>query len=446
VGVAATRIGELSLSERSAQALDASLRWTRAFARDAVRLSQPDDPAELEADRVADSVMQSLSARSEPSGETMKADSSGRAEASPERSPDGSLDTASKNRFQPHFGDLSEVRIHTDTAAAATAHDLGARAVTIGNDISFASGRYAPESAEGQRLLAHELAHVKSPMARSGVVHRDLAGYTSEHTDVDTSSIGPEGGSVILDVTSADASAIASALSALRSAGKIGSATRGDLQRFWATGATQAEVEAAFTAAGFPKAHDMAVSLLDGTRIAIYSHNDKVYIPGLIWDTTISDTSQNVSVQTKRGLTNAERTAAQEVFGNSLNYDSIVLEEDAVMSIGGFARTTPWTINFPVGTLSGGMDLPWLLHEMGHTWEYAHGVSMATTLYHAIRGVYYYGGEPELARRTASGQGLASFNTEQQADIAKDAYAALHGVGTVAVFLAYINEFHTGYR
>lgn len=418
----------------------------RAFAPDNVRLSQPGDAAELAADRVADSVMQSLSASPAASNDIVTADSSGLTDASRERSPEGSLDTASRSRFQPHFGDLSEVRIHTDPEAAATARDLGANAVTIGNDIAFASGKYAPGSTEGQRLLAHELAHVKSPMANSGVVHRDLAGYTRQHTDVDTSSIGPEGGSVILDVTSADASAIATALSALTTAGKISSATRGDLQRFWATGATQAEVEAAFTAAGFPKAHDMAVSLLDGSRIAIYSHNEKIYMPGLIWDTTISDTNQNVSVQTRRGLTNAERTAAQEVFGNSLNYDSITLEEDPLMAIGGFARTTPWTINFPVGQLSGGLNLLWLLHEMGHTWEYAHGVSMATTLYHAIRGVYDYGGEAELARRTANGQGLASFNTEQQADIAKDAYSALHGVGTKAVYLPYINEFHTGYR
>jgi hypothetical protein len=375
-----------------------------------VRISAPHDAAEREADRVADAVIRWMptdrATAIEPGAGTS----------------DGTLDAASQARFEPHFGDLSGVRIHTDAAAAESARNLGANAFAIGDDISFARGTYAPESAEGQRLLAHELAHVKSPLSGPRVLHRDLAGYTTQHLEVDSVGLDPMMSSTIFDVTSADAAALSSALSGLITAGKVGSATRGDLRRFWSTGATLSDVEAAFTAAGFPRAHDMAVSLLDGTRIAVYSRNERVYIPGIIWDTDISNTSQNVSVQTHRGLTNAERTAAQEVFGTSLNYDAIVLDEDPVMAIGGFARTTPWEINFPVGTLSGGLPLNWLLHEMGHTWEYAHGVGLSTTLYHAIRGVYAYGGETELAARTARGQGLASFNTEKQADLAKDAY------------------------
>jgi hypothetical protein len=423
---------DATFSHRASRALDASLTWPG----DLLRISGPHDASEREADRVADAVIASLST-----------ERAGQVDERPAGTVDGPLDAASQRRFEPHFGDLSAVRIHTDAQAAETARDLGANAFAIGDDISFASGKFAPESADGQRLLAHELAHVTSRLAGPRVLHRDLAGYTSEHVDVESSIIDPMAPSPpILDVTSADAAALSSALSALITAGKVGTATRGDLRRFWSTGATLSDVETAFSAAGFPRAHDMAVSLLDGTRIAIYSRNEKVYIPGIIWDTNISNTTQNVSVQTHRGLTNAERTAAQEVFGTSLNYDAIVLDEDPVMAIGGFARTTPWEINFPVGTLSGGLPLNWLLHEMGHTWEYAHGVGLSTTLYHAIRGVYAYGGETELAARTARGQGLASFNTEQQADIAKDAYYAIHGTGTLSVYQPYIDEFHAGYR
>lgn len=59
------------------------------------------------------------------------------------------------------FGtDFSRVRVHTDAGAAATAARLNARAYTVGNDIVFAAGRYAPHSADGRRLLAHELTHV----------------------------------------------------------------------------------------------------------------------------------------------------------------------------------------------------------------------------------------------------------------------------------------------
>lgn len=56
--------------------------------------------------------------------------------------------------------DFSDVRIHTDSQAAESARAVNARAYTMGQDIVFGAGRYAPETAEGQRLLAHELAHV----------------------------------------------------------------------------------------------------------------------------------------------------------------------------------------------------------------------------------------------------------------------------------------------
>lgn len=54
---------------------------------------------------------------------------------------------------------LSDVRIHAGPDAAESAASLGADAYTAGRDIYFASGKYAPNSSEGLRLLAHELAH-----------------------------------------------------------------------------------------------------------------------------------------------------------------------------------------------------------------------------------------------------------------------------------------------
>src|SRR5262249_1602220 len=54
---------------------------------------------------------------------------------------------------------LSQVRIHRDTPAAEAAEALNATAFTAGRDVYFAAGKYAPGRSEGQRLLAHELAH-----------------------------------------------------------------------------------------------------------------------------------------------------------------------------------------------------------------------------------------------------------------------------------------------
>jgi hypothetical protein len=63
--------------------------------------------------------------------------------------------------FQPRFGhDFSQVRIHTDSSAAAGARVVQARAYTAGRDIVFGAGQYAPHTAAGRHLLAHELTHV----------------------------------------------------------------------------------------------------------------------------------------------------------------------------------------------------------------------------------------------------------------------------------------------
>lgn len=55
---------------------------------------------------------------------------------------------------------IADVRIHTDAAAASRADSVGARAVTVGRDVYFGAGEYSPGTREGDRLLAHELAHV----------------------------------------------------------------------------------------------------------------------------------------------------------------------------------------------------------------------------------------------------------------------------------------------
>lgn len=63
--------------------------------------------------------------------------------------------------FEPRFGaDFSHVRVHTDTKAAEAARGVKARAFTIGHDVVFGKGEYAPATAGGRRLLGHELTHV----------------------------------------------------------------------------------------------------------------------------------------------------------------------------------------------------------------------------------------------------------------------------------------------
>src|SRR5580658_6313201 len=71
------------------------------------------------------------------------------------------LDAATRAFFEPRFGhDFSKVRLHTDARAAESARAVHALAYTVGQDIAFGEGQYAPGAAEGRRLLAHELTHV----------------------------------------------------------------------------------------------------------------------------------------------------------------------------------------------------------------------------------------------------------------------------------------------
>jgi hypothetical protein len=85
------------------------------------------------------------------------------------RSPGRSLDPSTRAAMEPRFGhDFSRVRIHTGGQAEASARAVDANAYTVGRDIVFGRDRYSPDSLQGQRLLAHELAHVVQQGAASG--------------------------------------------------------------------------------------------------------------------------------------------------------------------------------------------------------------------------------------------------------------------------------------
>lgn len=73
------------------------------------------------------------------------------------RSPGRPLDTATRVFFEPRFGhDFANVRIHSDVGASDAARAVNARAFTVGQNVVFADGEYAPHSRGGQKLLAHD--------------------------------------------------------------------------------------------------------------------------------------------------------------------------------------------------------------------------------------------------------------------------------------------------
>jgi hypothetical protein len=97
----------------------------------------------------------------------------------PDNSPGEPLDEKTRELMEARLGhEFSDVRTHTDGAAAASAHALNATAYTTGSDVYFAAGQYAPGTEIGQRLLAHELTHVvqqAAGLARASAASQDGA-------------------------------------------------------------------------------------------------------------------------------------------------------------------------------------------------------------------------------------------------------------------------------
>lgn len=154
-----------------------------------------DDPAEREADAIADRVMAGDApasaassstpsaapvARAKPAGGTMPV---GGAAASAVGALGGGKPMPASDRafFEPRLGqDLSHVRLHDGPDAEAAASGLGARAFTIGSDIVFGRGEYGSDHT-ARHLLAHELAHVQQNdgvvrMAQLDIVDAGMAG------------------------------------------------------------------------------------------------------------------------------------------------------------------------------------------------------------------------------------------------------------------------------
>ena len=137
------------------------------------------DPLELEADQVADHVTaapaHAVVGGTPPRIQRFSGQPSGQVEAAPPSvdhvlaSPGRPLEPALRQDMGQRFGhDFSRVRVHADAAAGRSAQDVGANAYTVGHDIVFGAGRFAPGTHVGRRLIAHELTHVVQQSGAEG--------------------------------------------------------------------------------------------------------------------------------------------------------------------------------------------------------------------------------------------------------------------------------------
>jgi hypothetical protein len=169
-----------------------------------LRLSQPGDADEREADRVADRVVSSPEqpaihrkckceggGASCPACEEEEVEQAKGIHRKASNSPNGDhsvdgevlqsigpgqpLDPSTRGFMESRFGrDFGGVRVHSGNEASLSAQTIRARAFTAGSHVVFDKDEYRPHTNPGRRLLAHELAHVdqQSRTGQSNVVHR----------------------------------------------------------------------------------------------------------------------------------------------------------------------------------------------------------------------------------------------------------------------------------
>ena len=180
-----------------------------------LKITASSDRYEQEADRVADRVMQTAKSPDQSRAgvvrdlpmQTFTAGSSSGSTAVPPivhevlGDPGKPLDTATRAFMEARLGyDLSEVRIHTDDRAAASALAVDARAYTVGHDVVFGTGEYSPSASSGRHLIAHELAHVaqqKSVSSQSASLQRDGPSTAGTQSTVTTMITAPGGTSLL---------------------------------------------------------------------------------------------------------------------------------------------------------------------------------------------------------------------------------------------------------
>lgn len=152
-----------------------------------------------------------------------------------------------------------------------------------------------------------------------------------------------------------------------------------------------------------------------------------------------------------RSLTSEEIETARSVFGDSINYSLVRVDEGSLLVLGRKFITGVVVPSVTGKDLTGGDDAPLttsntinslgsmpdetLIHELTHVWQYQHGGSIylpeaaGAQITEGRDGAYNYEGVAGLQEKIANGQGLFNFNPEQQAKIVEDYYRTKYKTG-----------------
>jgi hypothetical protein len=278
------------------------------------------------------------------------------------------LDRSTGEFMESRFGyDFSNVRIHADEKAARSASSLNALAFTLGNDIVFAEGQYRPTTMEGRTLLGHELIHTIQQGFTSRLVYDDSR-KTIHSTQI------------------------------LASRSKTGNNT--------ANHSTE-----------HIHANDSDIRLQrqadDTPRVSLRSPVFEEFV------------TQVSSLLPGRPLTLREEQLARSIFASSIDYSRVRLISTDILEYRTVANSIRVPKNFTVANSSMAQTL---IHEMTHVWQYQHAgtsyisVSLASQITASIRG-----GSRNLAYdyQITSGMSFFDFLPEQQGLLVENYYAML---------------------
>ncbi|HEX6776892.1 MAG TPA: DUF4157 domain-containing protein [Ktedonobacterales bacterium] len=299
-------------------------------------------------------------------------------------SPGQPLDAGTRAFMEPRFGhDFSQVRVHTDARAAASAQAVNALAYTVGRDVVFGAGQYAPGMSSGRQLLAHELVH------------------TIQQGSSNTAKLAAK----------ADGIALSSSQEAEREADVVAQ----DIT----TGQREAGISVHQPAPALqrqPVFSSPAVTVRSPVAEELFTQESDI-------EAFLTQKS-DVSTGNSRPLLSSEIALARPIFGNAIDYSRVRLIP-AVEQLK--FRTVGNNIRIPHGfTISNADDAENFIHELTHVWQYQHAgtsyisVSLATQIVAAIKTpsrafAYKY--------QIAPDKSFFSFTPEQQGMLVQNYFA-----------------------
>ncbi len=411
-----------------------------------------------------------------------------------------SLPETTSERMSDSLGvDFSKVKIHKDAEAVQMNRQLGAQAFTHGNDIYFNAGKYNPESTQGQRLLAHELTHVvqqrkdhAAPKVQ-GFFKKIKRGLKKVGKAIAGGAKKVAGGIArgAKKVFGATKTGIKRIGKGVR---KIGSKIWGSIKKGGKKVWGWMKKTGSKIWGGLKKAGKWVWNGIKWVGVKLWEKLKGIALRAKRWITSLperlkrlvlhlwkgvkslkpwsiewwkslgkADTWKNFGLWlgelviyglevmgageiletltdfikfNTRPMTSTEKSEAQKIFGDKINYSLVRIDEYSLIAWIGkkkekadnMAVTTFHTINFSrkIEAQKGTEDMAWLIHELVHVWQYEKmgAMYMARAVHAQNNAGYNYKGIDKLRER--QNQGLKGFNLEQQGDIISDYYRILY--------------------